>query len=136
MPQRGERDRVTVPEATARSADVPVGDVIDEVLVRTHDVDGQPALVAGGRIGDGPARPLDEPAIERLEFPVRPAREVAPRRGPARDVRVVDEESARVPEGEQLPLDLVGGTEAEEEVLVRRLRAVLPAHDVRAHARE
>ena len=55
---------------------------------------------------------------------------------PALDVRVVDEELARVPEREQLPLDLVCGPEPEEEVAVRRLRAVLPAHDVCTHARE
>ena len=69
--------------------------------------------------------------------PFRPVREILPFGRPVLDdVGVVDEELAGVPEREQPPLDLVRRPEAEEEVLVRRLGAVLPAHDVRAHARE
>ena len=52
------------------------------------------------------------------------------------DVRVRDEERDRVPERQQLALDLLRRPEAEEQVAVGRLRAVLPAHHVGAHARE
>ena len=136
VPERAERDLVAVPEATARAPDVPVREIVDERLVRADDVDGQPALVRRGRVRDERVRPLDEPAVERLELAARSVLEIREVRRPALDVRVVDEELARVPECEQLPLDLVSGAESEEEIAVRRLRAVLPAHDVRTHARE
>ena len=135
-PERPERDRVAVPEPAPRAPDVPVRDVVDEGLVGTDDIDREPALVALGRLATSACVRCDEPAVERLELTVRAVLEIGPLGLPAVDVGVVDEELARVPEREQPPLDLVGRTEAEEEVLVRRLRAVLPAHDVRAHARE
>ena len=136
VPERAQGHCVAVPEAAPRAADVPVRDVVDERLVRANDLEREPALVPGGRLAHQCVGPLDEPAVEWLELAVRPVLEVAPPRRPASDVRVVDEELARVPERQQPALDLVCGTEAEEEVLVRRLRAVLPAHDVRAHAGE
>ena len=52
------------------------------------------------------------------------------------DVRVVDEELRRVPEGEEAPLDVVGEAVAELQRLARRLRAVQPAHHVGAHPLE
>ncbi len=52
------------------------------------------------------------------------------------DVPVVDEEAHRVPEREELPLDLLRRPVAEEQVPIRRLSAELPAHDVGANARK
>ena len=49
------------------------------------------------------------------------------------DPPVVGEEPRRVPEREQLALDLASRAEAEEEVPVGRLSAELPAHHVGAH---
>ena len=95
------------------------------------DVDGQRRLVALGRLCDELLRPLDEPPVDRSQLDVR--LEPVPRRREALDVAVVDEELHRVPERQQLALDLVRRAEAEEEVAVWRLRAVLPAHHVGAH---
>ena len=136
VPERPQRRRVAVPEPPPRTADVPVRDVVHVRLVRPDDVHGHPALVRLRRLADEGARAGNEPAVERLEVARGPGGEVSPGRLPALDVRVVDEELAGVPEGEELPLDLARRPEPEEEVLVRRLRAVLPAHDVRPHAGE
>ncbi len=136
VPERSQCGGIAVPEAPARPADVPVRDVVDEGFVRADDVDGDPALVRGRRVADERVRPLHQPAIERLELALRPVREILVARLPRVDVRVVDQELARVPEGQEAALDLVPGPVSEEQVLARRLRAVLPAHDVRAHPPE
>src|SRR4030095_16099648 len=58
------------------------------------------------------------------------------RRPETLDVGVPDEEPDGVPQREELALDLVCRAVAEQQVAVRRLVAVLPAHDVGAHACE
>ena len=134
IPERPERSLVEGVEAAAGTADGPVGDVVDEGLERPDHVAGQRRLVAGGRVGDKPLRALDKPTVERRQLAGRLQR--VPGRREAFDVRVVDEEPDRVPERQQPPFDLVGWAEAEQQVAVRRLRAILPAHDVGAHLRE
>ncbi len=52
------------------------------------------------------------------------------------DRAVVAEELRRVPQRQQPPLDLLCRAEAEQEIAVGRLGAVLPAHHVGTHARE
>ena len=127
---------IPVPEPPPRAADVPVRKIVDERLVRPHDVDRQPALVGRGRFGHERVRALDEPAVERLEIAARAARQIREVGPPAVDVRVVDEKLGRVPERQEPALNLVRRPEAEQQVLVRRLGAVLPPHDVRTHAPE
>src|SRR5207247_11285171 len=79
----------------------------------------------------------EQPAVERTQVDTLDAAlEVGPAWLEALDVGVVDEELERVPEGEKAALHLLSGTEAEADVLPRRLLAVEVAHDVRAHARE
>ena len=136
VPERSQRGRIAVPEAPPRAADVPVREVVDERLERADDVDREPALVRRGRFATSACVRSTSQRSSGSSSPRRSAREILPVGLPALDVRVVDEELARVPEREQLALDLVRRPEAEEEVAVGRLRAVLPAHDVGAHARE
>ena len=71
VPERAQGHCVAVPEPAPRAADVPVRDVVDERLVRTNDVEREPALVPGGRLAHQCVRPLDEPAVERLELAAR-----------------------------------------------------------------
>ena len=66
VPERLQRSRVALPEPRARAADVPVREIVEVLLEVADHVDGQPRLVAGGRVGDERVRPLDEPAVERL----------------------------------------------------------------------
>ena len=74
VPERPQRNRVALPGPATGPPDVPVGDVVDERLVCTHDVDREPALVPGSRLRDERMCALDEPAVERLELPARPGR--------------------------------------------------------------
>ena len=136
VPEDAERGLVAVPEAPARAADVPVRDVVDVRLEGADHVDREPALVARGRVAHQRARALDEPRVERPELDVGPALEVFVARREGLDVPVLDEERGRVPERQELPLDLVRRPEPEEEVAVGRLSAELPAHHVGAHPLE
>src|SRR5207342_2847980 len=112
-PEDAERGRVVLVasrapvEASPRAADVPVGDVLDERVERTDDVDGEPLLVPGCRLRDERVRAGDEPPVERLELALGAALELTPRRRPALDVGVVDEKPDGVPEREQPSSDLV-----------------------------
>ncbi len=136
VPERLERRAVAAPEPAAGAADVPVREVVDERLVGSEDRDRQRRVVARRRLLDEVRRAGDEPAVERQRRRARAAVEIAGLGTEALDVRVLDEERDGVPQRQQLALDLLPGPVAEPEVLVRRLGAVLPAHDVGAHARE
>ena len=131
LPERLQRSAVAGPEAPPGPADVPVREVVDEALERV-DHGGRPEpLVRLGRLGDELPCPREQPPVERMR------RRLAVRYGPeALDVRIVDEEPDRVPEGEQPPLDLVRRPVAEVDVLARLSRAEEPADDVGAHAVE
>ena len=94
---------------------------------RDHDARRPVALVLGGRIAHELRGPRLEPAVERSAARQRR------RRVELRDRRVRDEERDGVPEREQAALHLVGEPVAEAQRLARRLRAVEPARDVRAH---
>src|SRR5207244_10704916 len=132
-PEGAQGSLVAVPEPPPGAPDVPVGEILDEIVEGADDVDREPALVGACRVCHEQARTLDEPAVEGLELTDGPGGEIAvPRLEPC-DVRVVDEESSGVPERQETPLDLLRRVEAELEVLTRRLRAELPAHDVGAH---
>ena len=115
VPERPQRSLVVVPEAAARAADVPVREIVEVRLELAHHVDGRdPALVAGVGVGDERVRPLDEPAVERLDQPAgSSSAHAAAKPG---DVRVVDEELDRVPEGEELRFTSSRRAEAEQEV--------------------
>ena len=136
VPEDAERVLVLLPEPAARAADVPVREVVDIAVEGADHVDGEPPFVSGGRVPHELPGAGDEPAVERAERDVRTALQVREARLEPRDVRVLDEERGRVPERQELPLDLVRGAEAEQEVPVGRLRAELPAHHVGAHPRE
>ena len=71
-PERAERGLVALPEASARAADVPVREIVDVRVEGARDVDREPALVAALRLLDELGRPLDEPAVERLQVAVGP----------------------------------------------------------------
>ena len=97
-------------------------------------VDRQPRLVPARRIRDERMRPLDEPPVERPQLARRLERR--PRRPEPLDVRVQHEERHGVPQRQQLALDLIRRAKTEQQVPVRRLRAVLPAHHVGTHQLE
>ena len=100
------------------------------------DVDGQERLVGGVASSTSAA----VRATSQRSSGCRARRLVArdpPSAAPSpRCRRTWTRNAGRVPERQQLALDLVAGPEAEEQVAVGRLRAVLPAHHVGAHARE
>ena len=50
IPQRLERGALAVPEAAARAADVPVGEVVDVRVVCVDDIDRHVRLVRGFRL--------------------------------------------------------------------------------------
>ncbi len=134
VPERLQRSLLAVPEAPARAADVPVGEIVDIRLVEADHVVGAVALERVARIGDERVRAFDQPSVERLELTLWLERR--PRRPEALDVRVRDEEPNGVPDRQQLLLDLLRRPVTEQQVPVGRLRAVLPAHHVGTHARE
>ena len=107
-------------------------------LERPQHLDREVALVAVGGLGHQPPRAVHEPAVERVASSPSSAAsvEVGQVGGEAGDVGVLDEERHAVPQREQLAPDLLARPEAEQQVLVGRLLAVLPAHDVGAHAGE
>ena len=100
VPERTQRRLVAIPESPPRAPDVPVRDVVDERLVRTDDVDREPALVgrrsprsrvrsfaqrASGRAARGlPTRPTPRDRPSRAPSPRRCSRS---RRGTCRSSR-------------------------------------------------
>ena len=136
VPQGAQSDLVAVPEATARAADVPVREVVDEVVEGTDHIDSAEVLVGRGRVCNELRRPGHHPVVERLQLGVRTALQVFEPWLEAVDVAVIDQELDRVPERQQPPLHLLRGREAEADVLRRRLLAVEPAHHVGTHPLE
>ena len=65
VPQHPERRLVTVPEAAARAADIPVGDVVDERLEALDQPVGELVLERLRYLPDVLTRPGDQPAVER-----------------------------------------------------------------------
>ena len=116
-----QRRAVTLPEAAARAADVPVGEVVDERLEAAHQVGRPRPLVGVGHLVHELSGAREQPAIERLQLARRLVR-VEPL-----DPRVVDEELDGVPERQQPPFDVVRRPVAEVEVLTGVLRAEQPA---------
>ncbi len=73
-PERAQCRLVAVPEAAPGAADVPVREIVDVRVEGARDVDREPALVAALRLLDELGRPLDEPAVERLQVGSRARR--------------------------------------------------------------
>ena len=135
--QRGEGggavvDIVRPPEATARGAHVPIGQVIHEVLERAARRRG---VIRGETLGDalrGGVEARERPAIHGRAV-LRCGRGVV--RGPAiREGGIGDEERVGVPEGEEEPAaGLIHHVQAEAERLPRALGGEqVPAEGIRA----
>src|SRR5207248_9424037 len=115
VPQRPELNLVAVPEAPARTADVPVREIVDERVERANERRRPVPLVRIGHLRNELLGPLEQPTVERLQLAGRVGS-----RPEAGDVRIVDEELDRVPERQQAAPDLGRRAVAELEVLARQ----------------
>jgi hypothetical protein len=122
---------VASPKPSARAADVPVRKVVDEGHEGAGDVRRPEAVVGIRHVGNKLIGAGPQPAIERVRGVGLGG--IGPE---LLDIRVVDEELDRVPQRQQSPFDLACRRVAELHPLGRRLLAVHPAHDVRAHPRQ
>jgi hypothetical protein len=117
--------------ALAPAAQVPVAQVVEELLERRRRQVRLEGVQARRHFDDGLGQPRPNPAVEQRRRPLRTRR----RRGPLIEVGVRDEEAVDVPQrDEEQPPGLVGHVVAEQQVLFRPLRGVQPAHDVDSHA--
>ena len=121
VPERPERGLVERVEAPPRAADVPVREVVDELLEGAR----RPPASSSGRSRRSPRATscrvrATSQRVERLASR-RPGAQILVRRLEVLDVRVGDEERDRVPEREQPPLDLAGRPVAELQVLRGRV---------------
>ncbi len=97
--QGGVRDRVVrVPEARAGAPDVPVREIVDELLDRLRAAQRVELVEGGGHRVDGCVDARADPPVEDMGGGGR-----CVGRRPAVEVRVRDEERVGVPQGEEEP---------------------------------
>ena len=127
-----------LPEAPARAADVPVREVVDERLEGADHVDRQRRLVRVGRLARRAAsRARDEPAVERLaRAGGPPSRSASVGREAGSMFAYWTRNATEFQSVSSFRLISCAGPKPKSRFAVGRLRAVLPAHHVGAHALE